>query len=213
MANPAAPVECAETVECGVPQPLQPIVSLGDVTDLEFDEFKTSKGGFAAIVNMGKPTVTTAAPVGEPAASVTDHTMTPNAVDRYAVNRRLSVRHTPPEERLERALRAEKLRLMKEKFAMGKVSEGGDSDDEGDADAENRENIAPVAVKKSGGVTRLSVHVGSQPVTRSSQALRPSVAAVNAGNVRRSARLGNTAAVTANRRASVVLGSKAGVCL
>jgi hypothetical protein len=73
------------------------------------DEFKSSKGGFAAFISLGAP-----ATMKPP--ETTEHSFTPNATEKYAVNRRLSVRNTPPEERLERALKAERARMIKERL-------------------------------------------------------------------------------------------------
>ena len=93
--------------------------------------------------------------IGVDAVAV-DHSMTPNA-DRYNVNRRLSVRMTPPEERLERAIRADKARLLKEQLLLAnklpKLTE----------DADNDENVAPLPRK---AVTRLSVIGGRQPLAK-----------------------------------------------
>lgn len=58
----------------------------------------TGKRGYAAYIPV----------VG--AADISDHVMTPNASDRFNVNRRLSVRVTPHAVRVERALLADKAR-------------------------------------------------------------------------------------------------------
>jgi hypothetical protein len=123
------------------------------------DEFKSSKGGFAAFISLGAPAV------GKQGDTV-DHSFTPNATEKYAVNRRLSIRNTPPEERLERALKAERARMIREKLPF--VAED--------------ENRMPTIVAQSKPATRRqSVFGGAKP--------QASTTSIGVSGLRRSARV------------------------